>query len=93
MELLTIFYAMLAALTGVSVGEGTSARQPLVAAAQAQQVEVAIAAARKIAPAVVEFGHRFGRPINRQRPSVVEPSAPPPAMRQVAIIIFGRRHL
>lgn len=93
MELLTIFYAMLAALTGVSVSEASSVRQPLVAAAQVEQVEVAMATARKLVPAVAAFDDHVGQAAQHQLASVDAATAPAPVTRQVAIIIFGRRHL
>lgn len=93
MELLTILYAMLAALTGFSVGEIAPARQPVVASVQVERSEVAVNTIRKLPPALAEFGRRVGRALRPQRTSTEEPVQVLPSAQQVAYLDLGRRHL
>ncbi len=94
MELLTILYAMLAALTGFSVGEVAPARQSVVASVQVERQEVAVNTIRKLPPALTEFGRRVGRALRPQRTSTEEaPQTTLPSTQQVAYLDLGRRHL
>ena len=93
MELLTILYAMLAALTGISVGEASPQRAPLVASAEAQRVEVAVSTIRKLPPAIAELGRRVGRVLRPQRVIAEDPAQTLPSAQQVAFTQYGRRHL
>ncbi len=92
-ELLTILYAMLAALTGISVGDAAPARAPLVASAEAQRVEVAVNTIRKLPPAITELGRRVGRALRPSRAPGNEQSFTLPSMQEVALVDYGRRHL
>jgi hypothetical protein len=93
LELLTILYAMLAALTGFSVGEAAPARQTVVASVQVERTDVAINTIRKLPPALTEFGRRVGRVLRPQRASDGEPAQLLPSTQQVAYLDLGRRHL
>lgn len=89
MELLPILYALLAAITGLSVGDGERARQPVVASAVAQRAEAAAEATSRLIvraiPALPTFQSRqslrlSGRPVSLRLPLL---SAP---------LYFARRH-
>jgi hypothetical protein len=93
MELLTILYAMLAALTGVSVGEAAPARQSLVASAQAERVEVAVAAARAVAVTPAGYARHGARLLLRQDALAEAAPERPAVAGPLAWIDLGRRHL
>jgi hypothetical protein len=93
LELLTILYAMLAALTGFSVGEVAPARQAVVASVQVERTEIAVNTIRKLPPAITEFGRRVGRALRPQRTSTDDAVQTLPSVQQVAYLDLGRRHL
>ncbi len=93
LELLTILYAMLAALTGFSVGEAAPARVSVVASTQVERAEIAVNTIRKLPPAITEFGRRVGRALRPQRTNVEEPAQTLPSVQQLAYLDLGRRHL
>ena len=94
MELLTILYAMLAALTGFSVSEVAPAQASVVASVQVERTEVAVNTIRKLPPALTEFGRRVGRALRPQRTNAEEPVQQTlPSTQTVAYLDLGRRHL
>jgi hypothetical protein len=94
LELLTILYAMLAALTGMSVGDAAPARHhALVASAMAQTADVAVAAVSAVAATQSSHAHLTGRLLARQDTLTAGGSDLPQFAAQIAWIDYGRRHL
>jgi hypothetical protein len=93
LELLTILYAMLAALTGFSVGEAAPQRQSLVASIEAQTAVIAIAAVHSVAATPTSYAPHGGRLLARQ--DVLASHAPPSLIisAPVAWTDYARRHL
>jgi hypothetical protein len=93
LELLSILYAMLAALTGLSAGgESVAVRQPVVASAGAGVEQVAIAATVRTMPGAVSglgrwMGRMDQRPANDRATGVLLLT-----LTRFAQIDFGRWH-
>jgi hypothetical protein len=92
LEFLTIFYAMLAALTGVSVGEAAPARQSVVSSSNAAQMECAsVAHSQRTAAAPITA---LPNPLALVQSAVADlPLVSAEALRPVVWIDFARRHL
>jgi hypothetical protein len=91
-EFLTIFYAMLAALTGVSVGEAAPARQLVVSSSNAAQMECASAAhsQRAVATPIAVLPDALAL----VQSAVADlPFVSAEAFRPIAWIDLARRHL
>jgi hypothetical protein len=93
LELLTILYAMLAALTGLSVGEAAPQRQELVAAANAEAAIAAIAAVSDAALPAADHDRWRGRLLARQDALAMAPPARLSLVAPIAWVDLGRRHL
>lgn len=90
MEFLSILYALLASLTGLSVGDVAVVRQPVVVSA-AVTATATVTVARKVPAAIYELGRRAGRAARRPRND--RPSASHfIGAAQLSVLYFARRH-